>query len=111
MQIWQLACDLGFELCTIADDLADRKFYSFSDQLRRAALSISNNIAEGSGSESDKEFKYFLNYARRSLFECASMLIFFERKQYIHSDNSQKLLPSLADLSKMITSFKRSLSN
>ena len=51
-----------------------------SEQLRAAGLSVSNNIAEGSGSEHVNEFKQFLNIARRSLFEDASMLLVPEMK-------------------------------
>ena len=109
MQIWQNACDVGDLLCTVADQLSENRLYAFADQLRRAALSISNNIAEGSGSSSDKEFANFLNYARRSTFECASMVLFFTRKGHIRPEDQEHLIPALSDLSKMITSFKRSL--
>ena len=44
-EIWQMACDVGDELCSIADELTEKQLYGFADQLRRAALSISNNIA------------------------------------------------------------------
>lgn len=108
-EIWQKACDVGDLLCEIADQLVDRHLYGFADQLRRAALSISNNIAEGSGSESKKEFANFLNYSRRSVFECASMVIFFERKQHISKGQKESLLPQLSELSRKIISFKRSL--
>ena len=108
-EIWKKACDVGDVLCDLADKLGEQHLYGFADQLRRAALSISNNIAEGSGSESNKEFANFLNYARRSVFECASMVIFFERKQHISSMQKEDPLPQLSELSRKIISFKRSL--
>lgn len=108
-EIWQRACDVGDSLCDLAEQLSEQHLYGFADQLRRAALSISNNIAEGSGIESKKEFANFLNYARRSVFECANMVIFFERKKHITAEEKNRLIPQLAELSKMITSFKRSL--
>ena len=108
-EIWQKACDIGDELCLIADHLAEQKLYGFADQLRRAALSMSNNIAEGSGSESIKDFQNFLNYARRSVFECASMVIFFERKNHITNEQKQCFIPQLSELSRKILNFKRSL--
>ncbi len=107
--IWQEACDIGDVLCGLADKLGEQHLYGFADQLRRAALSISNNIAEGSGSESNKEFANFLNYARRSVFECANMVIFFERKRHLSAKEKNELLPKLSGLSRMIISFKRSL--
>lgn len=108
-KIWQEACNVADALCDLADQLGEQHLYAFADQLRRAALSISNNIAEGSGSESKKEFANFLNYSRRSVFECASMVIFFERKGHLTTEEKDRLVPQLSELSKMIIAFKRGL--
>jgi four helix bundle protein len=108
-EIWKNACDVGDELCTIADELGEKKLWGFADQLRRAALSISNNIAEGSGSEHPKDFQNFLNHARRSTFECASMIMFFHRKGLISDKQKEAFSKQLAMLSKMILNFKRSI--
>lgn len=103
------ACDLGDELCVLADEIDAKRFYRFAEQLRAAALSISNNIAEGSGSTSDAEFKSFLNYARRSVFECASMTAFFHRKNLVSNQDRTRLMAELEVLSKKILTFSRSL--
>ena len=55
MEIWKLAIEIANELFDIADELAAKHFYSFSEQLRDSGMSMSNNIAEGSGSYSNKE--------------------------------------------------------
>ncbi|PXA03653.1 four helix bundle protein [Coraliomargarita sinensis] len=109
LKIWQRACDVGDELCNVADELEKKRLYRFAEQMRGAAVSISNNIAEGSGSTSKAEFKNFLNYARRSVFECASMTAFFARKGYIDDDVRNNRLRELDEVSKMITKFSRSL--
>lgn len=109
LEIWQKACDVGSDLCDVADDLDARKLYRFAEQLRGAALSISNNIAEGSGSTSNPEFRSFLNYARRSVFETASMIAFFHRKNYITADTKNELHATLDSLSRQITAFSRTL--
>ena len=109
LEIWQLACDVGDDLCDLADDLEKKKYYRFAEQLRGAALSISNNIAEGSGSTSNAEFKQFLNFARRSLFEDASMVAFFRRRSYVTQERADELLKQLDALSRKITNFYRSL--
>jgi four helix bundle protein len=49
--------------------LEEKKLYRFSEQLRGSGMSMSNNIAEGAGSDSKAEFKNFLNIAKRSTFE------------------------------------------
>jgi len=109
LEIWQKACDVGSDLCDLADELEEQKLYRFAEQLRGAALSISNNIAEGSGSTSTADFKSFLNYSRRSIFEDASMISFFTRKGYMDSARRDVLLSKLDQLSKMILAFSRSL--
>lgn len=69
LKIWQLAIEIADQLFDIADDLENRKLFRFAEQLRGAGMSMSNNIAEGSGSSSKKEFVQFLNIARRATFE------------------------------------------
>ncbi|QBG47346.1 four helix bundle protein [Verrucomicrobia bacterium S94] len=80
LEIWQKSIVIGDRLLDIADRLEADKKIRFAEQLRGAALSISNNIAEGSGSDSDREFAQFLNVAKRFCFEDVNMLLGFERR-------------------------------
>jgi four helix bundle protein len=57
--------------------LEEKRRYRFAGQLRRSGLSMPNNIAEGAGSTSKREFAQFLNIARRSTFEMASLVMIF----------------------------------
>ena len=109
MKIWQLAIEIADELFDIADDLERRRLYRFADQLRGAGMSMSNNIAEGSGSSSKKEFKQFLNMARRSTFENANILILLQKRDLISKDSLDRLLSKLDSLCRQITSFQNSL--
>jgi four helix bundle protein len=109
LEVWQRAADLAIRLGAVADGLDERRKYRFAEQLRSAALSISNNIAEGSGSHSTNEFRQFLNIARRSVFECANMLLIFQRQDLMPHDNTRPLLAELNEVSRMITGLIRSL--
>ena len=109
LKIWQLAIQIADELFDIADRLEEKRLYCFADQLRGAGMSMSNNIAEGSGSSSKKEFIQFLNMARRSTFENANILIILERRQLITKDLLDSLLNQLDSLCRQITSFQNSL--
>lgn len=109
LKIWQLAIEIADELFDIADDLERRRLYRFADQLRGAGMSMSNNIAEGSGSSSKKEFKQFLNMARRSTFENANILILIQKRDLVTKDSLDKLLSKLDSLCRQITSFQGSL--
>lgn len=79
LEIWQLAVEIAEVLFDIANELDKKKRYRFAEQLRGAGISMPNNIAEGSGSTSKKEFIQFLNFARRSTFENANMVIVLAR--------------------------------
>jgi len=109
LKIWQLAIEIADELFNIADDLEKKRLYRFTDQLRGAGISMSNNIAEGSGSDSNKEFKQFLNIARRSTFENANILILLQKRKLISQDYLDQLLNKLDSLCRQITSFQNSL--
>src|SRR6266853_5867276 len=92
LQICNNACDLAVDFHRIADGLDRRRLYRYAEQLRAAGLSLPNNIAEGSGSTHKQEFIQFLNIARRSLFEDASMLLIFEKLGLFESDEISGLL-------------------
>jgi len=109
LKIWQLAIEIADELFDIADGLEEKRLYRFADQLRGAGMSMSNNIAEGSGSGSKKEFKQFLNMARRSTFENANILILLQKRKLISQDFLDQLLNKLDSLCRQITSFQSSL--
>ncbi|QKZ11147.1 four helix bundle protein [Spirosoma sp. KUDC1026] len=109
LEIWQISIEVGDTLFDIADNLEARKLYRFAEQLRGAGLSISNNIAERTGSLSKKEFCQFLNYARRSCYECANILIVIQRRSYIRVETKQALFDRLDELSRKITNLQKSL--
>ncbi|MEX2092465.1 MAG: four helix bundle protein [Pirellulales bacterium] len=109
LDVWQRAADLAIALGAVADAIEEQRRYRFAEQLRAAALSISNNIAEGSGSNSAKDFRNFLNFARRSAFECANMLLIFERQRIAPATDIRQLLNELSQVCRMITGLSRSL--
>ena len=109
LEIWKLGSEIGNDLFDIADELTDLKKFRFSEQLSGAAMSITNNIAEGSGSYSDKDFANFLNISRRSVFECANILTILEQRNYVTLESKNILLEKLQHLSKMITNFRKTL--
>lgn len=109
LEIWKLAIEIADELFDIADELKKKHYFRFAEQLRGAGISMPNNIAEGSGADTKKEFSYFLGVARRSTFENASLLIVMHRRKLIGDEMLNKLLDKLDRECRMITNFKRSL--
>ena len=109
LEIWKKSIQIGNSLFDIADSIAERKKYRFAEQLNGAALSISNNIAEGSGSMSNKDFANYLMIARKSLFECVNILHVLESRFLITHEERIKLYPQLVELSRSIYKFRQSL--
>ena len=97
LEIWQRGAALSGHLFPLADRLDEQKRFRFAEQLRGATLSITNNIAEGSGSTSDAEFANFLNYSRRSVFEVANILLVLTREKALQNVDIQELLQSLEE--------------
>ena len=109
LEIWKFAIEVTIKLLDIADFMEQKRLFGFSNQLRDAALSITNNIAEGSGSFSDKEFGVFLNYSRRSVFECANIIFVLWFKHYISEDIKSQRLRGTRPSQQTNIAFRKSL--
>ena len=109
LEIWQEAVDIAGCLFDVAEKLETKRLYKFAEQLRGSGLSMSNNIAEGSGSNSKREFISFLNIARRSTFENANFLIVMEKRKLMNETEVTVLLNKLDRLCRKITNFQKSL--
>ena len=109
LKIWKMAIEIADELFDIADELEKRNLYRFAEQLRASGLGMSNNIAEGSGSESKRVFSRYLDIARSSIFENANVTIILHRRKLITMEKRDGLLERLDHLSRKITNFKKTL--
>ena len=109
LEIWKESIELNDQLFDLADLMGDAKSFRVAEQLRSASLSISNNIAEGSGSFSDKDFANFLNIARRSVFETANISFVAFRRKFIDQEKLDQILNDLDSLSRKITNFRKTL--
>jgi four helix bundle protein len=108
-EIWRMAIEIADKILDVADGLEGKHLFKFAEQLRSAALSISNNIAEGAGSASKKEFSNFLNFAKRSAFECANILIILNRRQSLKDQSLKEFLDDLEHLCRKISNFRKTL--
>ena len=96
-------------LYRVTQKFPTRETYGLTSQLRRAAVSIALNIAEGSGSDSDVEFRRFLTIALRSAYEVMCGVEVASRLQYCVAQDSNDLLLKCNELSAMITGLRKSL--
>ncbi|MGB5434432.1 MAG: four helix bundle protein [Maribacter sp.] len=93
---WKKARELNREIYSLTQKSDFSKDFALRDQIRRASISISSNIAEGYGRASNKEFVYFLNIAQASCYEVKSQLYLAYDIQYA-SELEFKILYSLCD--------------
>lgn len=107
--IWQKAFDLTMAIYDAADQFPAHEQYGLGNQIERAVVSIPSNIAEGYGRSSDKEFYYFLNVARGSLYEVQTQLYIAMGRNYIDAEKAEKLNASIDELGRMISGFLRRL--
>jgi len=106
IKIWNKAKILVLE---IYKELRSCKDYSFCDQIKRASVSIMNNVAEGYDRESDTELKRFLVISRGSCAEVRSMLYLSMELGYIEKYKSEELIESTREISRMLTGFIKKL--
>jgi len=103
--------ELTVDIYGLVKNLPREETYALSDQMRRAAVSIPSNIAEGQGRNSDKEFVNFLSIARGSLWELETQVELCERLNYINIDLKSKVLELTTEISKMLNALANSLTS
>ena len=84
--------------------------FGLTSQLRRAAVSIPSNIAEGQGRLSEKEFRYFLGQARGSLMEVETQLQIAENLGYVKQENTNRLFGACAEVGRILNGLLASVS-
>jgi four helix bundle protein len=111
LEVWKRAAQFSPDLFRLADQLEGKRLFRFAEQLRAATLSITNNIAEGSGSTSKIDFAHFLNMARRSTFEVANILFLIGNVVAASNFDLGRIISELEQESRMLLAFIRTLSN
>ncbi|MEB2778568.1 four helix bundle protein [Algoriphagus sp. D3-2-R+10] len=106
LQIWQKAMDFGEDIFSVSKGFHKDELYNLISQSRRAADSIALNIAEGSISQSNPEYKKFMGYAIRSLAEVVTCLHKAVRRKYIDQEQFNTLYAEAFHLMNMMQSFK-----
>ncbi|MDG1040417.1 MAG: four helix bundle protein [Polaribacter sp.] len=104
--VWQKAQDFSV---AIYSEFKNNKDFSFNDQIKRASISISNNIAEGFDRSSNPDFKRFLYFSLASNSEVRSMLYLAIRLNFLPEESAKKLIDSSNEIARMIFGLIKSL--
>ena len=107
--VWQKAMDLVVETYGLVKLLPKTEQYALSDQMRRAAVSIPSNIAEGQQRNSGKEFVRFLYVAKGSGAELKTQLLICQRLKYLDSAQIKYATELCTEIGKMLNSLIRKL--
>ena len=108
---WQKAMDLVEEIYAATKQFPKEELYGLVSQLRRAAVSIASNIAEGQGRKSLKEFLHHLSIAYGSLREVETQVRIAERLGYLGEDQASHVLASCAEVGRLINGLFNSLTS
>lgn len=106
---WQKAMTLVTEIYRATMSFPQDELYGLRSQLRRAAVSVPSNIAEGQARFSPGEFRQFLSHARGSLVEVETQLMIAEALGYLRRDESHSLLSRAAELGKILNGLASSI--
>jgi len=106
---WQKAIELVKSIYKITSDFPQSEQFGLTSQLRRAAISIPSNIAEGFGRGSNKEFKRFLDISRGSLFELQTQILIAKELEFINKETYDKIFEQSREVERILVGFMKSL--
>jgi four helix bundle protein len=107
--VWQKAIELTLLVYRLSEEFPKREIYGLAAQIRRAAVSIPSNIAEGYGRGSRREYVQFLCIAQGSLKEMETQTIISEKLTYATSAQAKRVLEAAEVVGKMLGGLIRSL--
>jgi four helix bundle protein len=108
LKIWQKAVDLATEVYQLTAGFPKEEKYGLISQIRRSAVSISSNIAEGAGRNSEKEFVHFLAISNGSAYELQTQLIISKNLGLVNIDFTE-VLEQIDQIQKMNYSLQQKL--
>ena len=109
LKIWNNSIELSVEIYHLLNQFPQIEKYNLSSQMRKSAVSIPSNIAEGAGRNTDKDFVRFLGFALGSSFELHTQLIISYKLKLINDKDFETLDCSLEEIEKMIWGFQKKL--
>jgi len=111
LQIWQKSMSLVTEIYKISKAFPRDEAYGLTSQMRRCAISIPSNMAEGYGRNSINEYLYFLRIATGSLYELQTQMEISMNLYYLNRDEFDKLYELSREIERMLSSLIRKLSS
>ncbi|HYM05747.1 MAG TPA: four helix bundle protein [Terriglobales bacterium] len=111
LRVWQLAMELVISVYTQTRGFPKEETYGLTSQMRRSAVSIPSNIAEGKGRSTDADRAVFSCHARGSLLELETQILIAQHLEYVEASAAEKLMANSAQLGRMLNALIQSLKN
>jgi len=109
LEVWKKAIDFADFVYATTRAFPDDECFGLTNQMRRAAISISSNIAEGTSRHSKEDYARFLEIAAGSIFEIVSQSCVAQNQNYLSEENRLRLYNAAEEQSKMLSGLRRSL--
>lgn len=109
LEIWQLSRQLIYDVYQVSESFPKNERYGLESQLKRSAISVASNIAEGSTRTSPKDKRRFIEIAYGSSIELLNQLIISNDLNYLKTDQIEILRIQIGELTNKINAFKKSI--
>jgi four helix bundle protein len=109
LKIWNRSMDMVVEVYKATAKFPNEEKYGITAQIRKSAVSVPSNIAEGAGKNSDRDFVRFLSIAQGSSYELQTQLILSQRLGFMEKESCNALVNDISEIQKMNYRFQESL--
>jgi four helix bundle protein len=107
--VWQKAMNLVETVYRVTSEFPREEIYGLTSQIRRSAVSVPSNIAEGQGRRTTRDFLHFLSMAQGSLMEVETQITIARRLGYVDTNTETKTLDSTAEIGRLLNGLCNSL--
>ena len=108
LEVWKGSRDFVLKVYKLVDNFPNSERYGIVDQLKRSAVSIPTNLAEGTGRNTGKDKAYFTQIAFGSLMECLNLLIISNELGFIKKSDLSNLRKDIETISTQLSNYRRS---
>ena len=109
LEVWHKAIDFADSIYSVTRTYPGDERFGLTNQMRRAAVSISSNIAEGTSRASKNDFARFLEIATGSVFEIVSQSVISKNQGFLSEENYRRIYSAAEEQSRMLSGLKKSL--
>ena len=108
LEAWKKSFDLAYSIYLLTNSFPENERYGLTQQIRRAAVSVPSNIAEGCGRATDKDTLRFIDIANGSIAELETQILLAQKLKYL---NDTDILDDITETRKLLTGLKNYLKN